>query len=309
MVQPLRASPGECLAYADHRETAIYRDTAHAPFVSVTEIYCFDPSTGKSRLLFSDEKESAMLRTVSGAQGKPFGYIVTAKNRLFYVGVLRTGQRVDEYVHQLGSIFRIDYQNQDRLKKICDIQSVHPVARLDINPRGTKVGYIGYTEAGTREGSRPIYFVHNSTSGAILAEIDLQKVSGSCGVGGHGWVDDNHLVFETGPGDVHMSPPDCVRREGSYLVTDDGKSVERLSPHDVRARETGATSTSADKRYRAYATEKFDPASMITDEVLWLKNVETNRSTPIVSARHEMKLSTPKDLEHHFGIVGWMDTK
>ena len=192
--------------------------------LSKTEVFAVDPTTGQQRLVFSDARSKFVLLPGSDVQLD----VVAAGGRIFSRAMdrkLYANGRMDNP----AAIYELSADGSGKARKITDI---HPNASMGSNfhflfvsPTGAKLGYIRIS------GGKPYLFLHETSTGGLLRELDLTESVSSMSVTTIGWMPDGkRLYFTLNRTDEDDEWPEPESLMGSYIMEEDGSGKHRVAP-------------------------------------------------------------------------------
>jgi hypothetical protein len=200
-----------------------------------TQLFTINPDNKKNELVFSDENASIALWVSRYYAGIGKGEFVTSKNRLYGCAIERSIDTGHDssfrpiYHYRFGmtrSIYELFSDGTNRFRKVCDVMGTQYPRKMSMDPTGTRICYLNYSDAACK---KPTLYIHEVLSGKLMAKTELAEIFLDCFATNIGWMPDGvRLFFTLDTGDVHMTSEESYQRVGTYLMKEDGMEVTRL---------------------------------------------------------------------------------
>jgi len=184
-----------------------------------TEIYSLSLATGKSTLLFSDEGPHLEIKA-AGA--------LSSEHKAYYVGVWRERRTTPSVmVTSEEAIYEISLDGTNKFKKVAEAQPNQPPAIL--NPQSTRAAFESFKE------DKYVVSIYSVPEWKLLRTWDLNKLMQAhcpaCTLLTYGWLADGKRLYfeitEVGDDEEATAP---TNKPGTYLVSEDGADLGRVSP-------------------------------------------------------------------------------
>jgi hypothetical protein len=184
-----------------------------------TEIYSLSVATGKSTLLFSDEGPYLEIKA-AGA--------LSSDHKAYYVGVWRERRTAPSaVVSSEEAIYELSLDASNKFRQVADAQPNQPPAIL--NPQSTRAAFEIFKE------DKYVVSIYSVPEWKLLRTWDLNKLMQAhcpaCTPITYGWLANGRRLYfeitEVGDDEEATAP---TNKPGTYLVSEDGADLGRVSP-------------------------------------------------------------------------------
>lgn len=200
-----------------------------------TQIFSLNPDNKKSKLVFYDENCSIALSVGPNVPTIRKGEFVTGRRKLYCFAIERnieigydSSGRPLHYCRfgMKSSIYELFIDGTNRFRKVCEVMGTQYPTMMCIDPAGTRIGYLNYSDKACR---KPTLFIHYTLSEKLLNKIELSEIFLDCFVSSIGWLTNgSRLFFTLDTGDVHVTSEESYKRVGTYLMKGNGTDLVKL---------------------------------------------------------------------------------
>lgn len=215
-----------------------YEGAANSPIKGKqisTQIFSINPDNKENKLVFSDENSSIALSVGPNVPGIREGEFVTSKKKIYGFAIERNIEiGYDSSLHPIyfyrfgmkSSIYEIFIDGTNRFRKVCDVMGTQYPTTMFIDPTGTRIGYLNYSDKACK---KQTLFIHHTLSGKLFNEVELAEIFLECFPTNIGWLPDGgRLFFTLDAGAVGVTSEESYQRIGTYFMKENGTDVARL---------------------------------------------------------------------------------
>lgn len=186
-----------------------------------TRIFAVEAVGGAVRLVYSDEDAPITLLPSRGTGDYP-GRVLVPGPGAVYGHAVEKRLRPGRWYARPAPVYRLAIDGSNRATRILEPEGTQMLAELFLDPGGARLGYVNHLPSG----ERTHVFTHAIATGALLSRVDLEVLCGGCQVARIAWLRDGRrlLMSLITVGD----DPDALRKEGLYMVGDDGAAPGKL---------------------------------------------------------------------------------
>lgn len=200
-----------------------------------TQIFSINLTNKENKLVFSDENSSIALSVGSNVPGIRKGQFVTSKKKLYGYAIKRNIEIGYDsslrpiYLYRFGtksSIYEVFIDGTNRFRKVCDVMGTQYPIMIFIDPTGTRIAYLNYSDEGCK---KQTLFIHHTLSGKLFNKMELAEIFLDCFAVNIGWLPDGErLFFSLDTGAVGVTSEESYQRIGTYFMKWDETDAARF---------------------------------------------------------------------------------